>query len=133
MGKATVVLVGSTGNGISLWTIDVFSYKLHRYIRGSVKEKAKVERTKVKDLGIKIRVEKAGTLTSGIKVIGINNGATKVKEKIKVVSLNMETNELQQLRIPKPSVQTKSLNNLSPRSRLCLLWKIWPREAGPTF
>ena len=46
MGKATVVLVGSTGNGISLWTIDVFSYKLHRYIQGSVKEKVRKDKGK---------------------------------------------------------------------------------------
>ena len=79
-----------------------------------------MERIKVKDLGIKIRMEKVGTLTNGIKAIGTSNGMAKEKEKIKVVSLSMETNELQQLKVLKP---TKPLNNLSPRSRLCLPWK----------
>ena len=68
-------------------------------------------------------MEKLGTQTNGIKAIGTSNGMAKEKEKIKVVSLSMETNELQQLKILKPRVQTKPLNNLSPRSRLCLPWK----------
>jgi len=85
-----------------------------------------VERTKVKDLGIKIKMEKVGTLTNGIKASGISNGIE--KKRIKVVSLNMETNELQRLRILKPRVPSKPLNNLSPRSQLCLLWKRWQIE-----
>ena len=66
-------------------------------------EKAKVEKTKVKVLGIRIktRMEKVRTRTIGIKVTGTSNGRTKAKERTKVVSLSMETNELQQLRIPK--------------------------------
>ena len=66
-------------------------------------EKAKVERTKAKVPGIttKTKMEKVGTRTIGTKTTGINNGTTKAKERIKVVSLNMETNELQQLRMPK--------------------------------
>ena len=93
-------------------------------------EKVKVEKTKVRVLGIGTRTSmgKVGIRTIGIKAIGISNGTTKVKERIKVVSLNMETSELQQLRIPKLRVQAKPLINLNLRSQLCLLWKRWPRE-----
>ena len=38
-----------------------------------------MERTKVKDPGIKIRMEKVGTLTNGIKAIGISKGKGKGK------------------------------------------------------
>ncbi len=57
-------------------------------------EKAKVERIKAKVLGIRIiiRMEKVGIRTIGIRVAGITNGRTKAKERIKAVSLNMETN-----------------------------------------
>ena len=89
----------------------------------------KEEKTKVKDPGTKTRMAKVGTLTSGIRTIGTNNGTIKEKERIKVVSLNMETNELQLLRIPKLRVQVKPHINQSPRSQLCLLWKRWQKEA----
>ena len=86
-------------------------------------EKAKVEKTKVKVLGIRIktRMEKVGIQIIGIKVTGTNDGTTKVKERTKVVSLSMETNELQQLRIPKLRVQAKPRINLNLRSPPCLL------------
>ena len=89
-----------------------------------------MERTKAKVPGITIKtsMEKVGIRTIGIKTTGINNGTTKVKERTKVVNLNMETNELPQLRMPKLRVQAKPLINLNLRSQLCLLWKRWPRE-----
>ena len=85
-------------------------------------EKAKVEKTKVKVLGTKIKakVEKVGTRTIGIKATGTDNGTTKAKERTQVVSLSMEINELPQLRIPKLRVQTKPRISLNPRSLPCL-------------
>ena len=86
-------------------------------------EKVKVEKTKARAPGIKIktRMEKVGIQTIGIKATGINDGTTKAKERIKVVSLSMEINESRQLRIPRLRVQAKPLINLNLRSQVCLL------------
>ena len=56
-----------------------------------------------------------------IKVTGTNNGTTKAKDRTKMVSLSMETNKLQQLRIPRLKVQAKPRINLNLRSPPCLL------------
>ena len=85
-------------------------------------EKAKVEKIKAKVRGIRLntKVEKVGIRTIGTKATGISHGTTKAKERTKVVSLSMETNELRQLRIPKLKVQAKPRINLNLRSLLCL-------------